>query len=160
MDNLFSLHKGDYVKKKKNTGICTLCEILNKNECYENLLIYKNKYMAISINLYPYNSGHLIIFPKRHICDPRNFNANEQKTINLFTNISLDILEKNYQPSGFNIGYNIGEFSGASIKHLHLHIIPRYINELGVIDIIGGAKIIIEDPAKTCDRLRKAFQNI
>ena len=158
MTNLFSFHKSEYVKKKKEPNICTLCEIIKKNDCYENLLVYHNDNTCISINLYPYNSGHLIIFPKRHICDPRDLNIEEQNSINILTNRCLDILDINYQPSGYNIGYNIGKFSGASINHIHLHIIPRYINELGVVDIIGGAKIIIEDPKVSCKRMRKAFQ--
>jgi len=66
----------------------------------------------------------------------------------------LNIIDEIYNPTGYNIGFNIGEFAGASINHLHLHIIPRFKNELGLIDIIGGAKVIIEDPNETLKKLR------
>jgi hypothetical protein len=62
-----------------------------------------------------------------------------------------------YSPQGYNIGWNIGDASGASISHLHMHVVPRYHRELGFIDIIGGAKIIVEDPEVTRDSLRAAF---
>ena len=69
----------------------------------------------------------------------------------------MDILDKEYMPQGFNIGFNIGEASGASIAHLHRHIVPRYKNELGFIDIVGGAKIYIEDPKETVKKIKKSF---
>jgi ATP adenylyltransferase len=60
-------------------------------------------------------------------------------------------------PSGYNIGYNVGEASGASIEHLHQHVVPRYSRELGFVDITAGAKIIIEDPEVTLQNLKAAF---
>ncbi|MFW6138916.1 MAG: HIT domain-containing protein, partial [Spirochaetota bacterium] len=71
---------------------------------------------------------------------------------------TLDILDRLYSPCGYNIGYNIGSFAGASISHVHMHVIPRYENELGFIDIVGGAKILVEDPTKTMQRLKQAFK--
>ncbi len=71
--------------------------------------------------------------------------------------MALDVLTAEYKPAGFNVGYNVGAAAGASIPHLHLHVVPRYPRELGVIDILSGAKIVIEDPEKTRRRLRAAF---
>jgi ATP adenylyltransferase len=75
----------------------------------------------------------------------------------MLLNHSLTALDKIYQPAGYNIGYNVGEASGASIPHLHQHVVPRYSRELGFVDITAGAKIIIEDPAVTLEKLKKVF---
>jgi len=161
--NLFSIHKLDYIKSfSRNTG-CILCEIL-KNR-YEKsdittLLVTEKKYSAVCINKFPYNSGHLLIFPRRHITDYREYNPQEEQEISMLIKESLNILDRLYTPSGYNIGYNMGQFAGASIAHLHLHLIPRFKNELGFIDIIGGAKIIVEDPEKTMARLKKEFAKL
>lgn len=157
-NNLFTCNKLEYAKGKRPNVDCILCAISDRNCSVVDLTIYETDLSLISINLYPYNTGHIMIFPKRHITDIRQFTEEEEKDVNKLTLISMDILEEVYSPSGFNVGYNIGENAGASIPHLHRHIIPRYINEIGVIDIIGGAKIIVEDPTVTKEKLSPLFK--
>ncbi|HOJ49467.1 MAG TPA: HIT domain-containing protein [Spirochaetota bacterium] len=156
--NLFPINKIPYLKNKKNINHCILCEII-KGSCIEkDLTIYKNALISIMLNLYPYNPGHIMILPNRHIEDIRELNDNEEKNITYYTKKIMDLLEKEYNSQSFNIGYNIGKFSGASISHLHLHIVPRYPNELGFIDIISGSKLIVEDPTLTRDKLREVIK--
>ena len=158
--NLFSTHKLEYFHSKRPNVDCILCEIVRNSDRVNNLTVYKGKNVMISVNKYPYNSGHLLIFPFRHITDIRLLNEEEEREISELLKKSLDVLDDLYSPSGFNFGYNMGDFSGASISHIHMHVIPRYRNELGFIDIIGGAKIIVEDPLITMKRLREAFKRI
>lgn len=155
--NLFSINKLDYAKGKRPKVDCILCAVAGKNNFVDDLTIYQTDLFVVSVNLYPYNTGHIMVFPKRHILDIREYTSEEELEVELLTKGSMDILESVYRPSGFNVGYNIGEHSGASIAHLHRHIIPRYINEIGVIDIIGGAKIIVEDPVVTKEKLIPLF---
>lgn len=159
-NNLFSVNKLKYIKEKSFEKGCILCSIVNGNPDIGQLLVAQGKYSAVCVNKFPYNPGHILLFPKRHITDYRNFNKDEEAEINQILRKSLTILDSLYTPSGYNIGYNMGDFAGASIQHLHMHVIPRYQNELGCIDIIGGAKIIVEDPAKTLKELKKSFQRI
>ena len=70
---------------------------------------------------------------------------------------TLNVLEREYRPDGFNIGYNVGHSSGASIDHLHLQIVPRYPSEVGFFDILSDSRVIVEEPRTTLDRLRAAF---
>jgi len=159
--NLFVPGKWNYIRGKKPRVVdCILCGVLNKDSRVENLLVWEDDVSAVSVNLYPYNAGHLLIFPKRHILYPRQLTEEETMRLNSITKKSLDILDELYQPEGYNIGYNIGEASGASIRHLHLHMVPRYPKELGFVDVIGGTKIIIEDPAQTMEKLKKAFAGL
>jgi ATP adenylyltransferase len=156
-NNLFSINKLQYIKDKKKSDGCILCSIAKKDKDVVNLMVAETRQTVICVNKFPYNSGHLLIFPKRHIIDYRDFHEEEELEIHRFLRTSLDVLDSIYSPSGYNFGYNTGEFSGASIAHLHMHVIPRYRNELGFIDIIGGAKILVEDPTDTMKKLKKAF---
>ncbi len=158
--NLFSLNKLRYIKGERPKVECIFCSIINKDREVQKLLVFEGKHSVISVNKYPYNSGHLLICPKRHIIDCRELTDEEELELQLLLRRSLDVLDSLYSPSGYNIGYNIGEFAGASLPHLHMHVIPRYPNELGFVDIVGGAKIVVEDPAQTMQNLKKAFKNL
>jgi ATP adenylyltransferase len=155
--NLFSLNKMGYIKGNRPKVECIFCSIIKKKDDVVKLLVYEGKHSVISVNKFPYNSGHILICPKRHIIDFREMKDTEVSEINTLLKKSLDILDRLYSPSGYNVGYNIGEFAGASLPHLHMHIIPRYRNELGFVDIVGGAKIVIQDPQETMTLLKKAF---
>jgi ATP adenylyltransferase len=95
----------------------------------------------------------------RHIVDPRDYHPEELLHMQSLLKKTLDVLDKLYSPEGYNIGYNVGEASGASIPHLHQHVVPRYPRELGFVDITAGAKIIIEDPTQTLENLKLAFKD-
>jgi ATP adenylyltransferase len=155
--NLFSLNKMRYIKGDRPKVDCIFCSIIRKEVEVVKLLVCEGERVFISVNKFPYNSGHLLICPKRHIIDYRDLTPQEEEEIHAQLRRSLDILDSLYSPSGYNIGYNVGEFAGASQPHLHMHVIPRYPNELGFIDIAGGAKIVIEDPEQTMKNLRAAF---
>ncbi len=158
---LFVPNKRDYITGlNRPTVTCIICAINNEEPDVKNLTIWKNETVAVCANLYPYNAGHLLLYPLRHITDPRQLNEVEQNQMHQLLCASLERLEAVYHPLGFNIGFNIGEASGASIEHLHQHIVPRYHRELGFVDITAGAKIIIEDPQVTLSKLKEAFAGL
>lgn len=156
-----------YIKNKKGylTGEnrpkvdCILCEVLKNNPDVTNLLVWKNDKIGVSANLYPYTSGHILIFPIRHITETSQFTDEEVQLMHRTQVFAIDVLKELYNPGGFNIGYNIGYCSGASIEHVHQHIVPRYKRELGFVDIISGTKLFIEEPDETMKNLRKAFKD-
>jgi len=157
--NLFVPNKMDYVRGRDRPDVeCILCAIISGDERVEKLEVYQSELFFVSLNLYPYTPGHLMVFPKRHVVDIRELTSYEVEQLHNLQNLCLNVLDKVYSPHGYNIGYNLGSAAGASIQHLHLHIVPRYQRELGFIDIIGGAKIIVEDPIRTQYRLREAFR--
>jgi ATP adenylyltransferase len=155
--NLFSVNKMGYIKGQRPKVNCIFCSIIKGENEVVQLLVFEGTHSVVSVNKFPYNSGHLLICPKRHIVDYRELSMEEEKEMNALLRRGLDVLDSLYSPSGYNIGCNIGEFAGASLPHLHMHVIPRYRNELGFIDIVGGAKIVVEDPHTTMCRLREAF---
>lgn len=157
--NLFSTNKLDYITGKSKPKVkCILCSVALGDNNVKSLEVYRDLNFIISVNLYPFNVGHLLIFPIKHVEHIKELNSNEASELHRLTCEAIDILNEIYTPGGFNVGFNIGPCSGASINHLHLHIVPRYERELGVIDIIGGVKLIVEDPEVTTSKLREAFQ--
>jgi ATP adenylyltransferase len=158
--NIFVPSKGEYVRGKRPKVDCILCAIIQNEPKVINLEVFRSKNFTIAVNLFPYNPGHLIIFPNRHLEKIEKLSFLEVEEIHRLTIISLKILKKLYKPHGFNLGYNLGEGSGASIKHLHLHIVPRYENELSFIDVLSGGKIIVEEPKDTMQKLKREYKKI
>lgn len=156
-DRLFVPSKQEYVKGKRPNVKCILCSVVDKDPKVEKLDIYSSENFVISVNLYPYNPGHLIIFPKKHIENITELKENEILELHKLQVMSINILKENYNAQAFNVGYNIGLNSGASIEHLHMHIVPRYPREVGFIDVIAGTRIIVEDPISTVNKLRDIF---
>ena len=158
-DNLFDKHlnvqgKLDYVKGVKRPKVpCIFCSIINNEEEVVSLTIYQDDIVLVCLNLYPYNPGHLIVLPIRHIEDFRELE--DKEIIHLSNTIKKcqNMLDDLFHPTGYNIGLNIGENSGASIKHLHYHIVPRYRSELGFIDIIGKTKIVVENVSEILKKM-------
>jgi|MTBAKSStandDraft_1061840.scaffolds.fasta_scaffold50470_2 ATP adenylyltransferase len=160
--HLYPPDKGDYIRKRRSGEAhkekCILCAVRDRDPEVAKLDVYRENGFIVTVNLYPYNPGHIMIFPERHITDLRDLTPEEEEAFIRIRNKSMDIIEKLYHCEGFNIGYNIGKASGASIEHLHLHVVPRDRGELGFMDIIGGAKIYIENPVETVQKLKQAFQ--
>jgi ATP adenylyltransferase len=164
-NNLFKKHlqaqdKFDYVTDKTKPKVdCILCSIVKDSKKVKSFKLHQDDIGAISLNLYPYNPGHLMVFPIRHVVDFRDLTNKEILHLSELIKKSQDMLSDLYKPEGFNIGMNIGNFSGASILHLHIHIVPRFKNELGYIDIIGKTRIVVEPVTKVFEKLKKTSQN-
>ncbi len=155
--NILVPSKGEYVKGKRPQVECILCALLSHDERVTDTLIWEGRDFAIALNLYPYNPGHVMIFPRRHIVSIKELTDSEMLRFFRLIVETEEILNKVYNPCGFNVGFNLGPCSGASIPHIHLHVVPRYKNELSFMDVLGGAKVIVEDPIVTRDKLREEF---
>lgn len=157
--NLFVPDKLEYAKGERPPVECILCAVAERNKDVVSLEIARYGGFVVSANLYPYNPGHVLIFPERHIVHPRDLTGAEVAALHDLQIVAMNVLESLYGATAFNSGYNTGPSSGASIEHFHVHVVPRYDRETGFIDIIGGAKIIVEDPLITCKRLKEALVN-
>jgi ATP adenylyltransferase len=149
----FSFDKMSYVRGRKPQG-CILCLIRDRNPELVDLSFVRNEFFIASVNLYPYNPGHLLVYPQRHLEDVRELTPDEERVFSELQRYLLDLLDREYSPRGYNIGFNMGGAAGASIDHLHLHIIPRYTREIGIAELIAGKRALVEDPRRTAERLR------
>ncbi len=156
MAYFFNFDKLTYLKGSKPEG-CILCLVAQGSEEVERLVALDTGSFIVSLNLYPYNPGHLLVFPRRHVVDIRQLSAGERRELDGLVDRCLEALDKTHAPAGYNIGYNMGLVAGASIDHLHLHIIPRYPREIGIAELIAGDRVLVQDPRETLARLREAF---
>jgi len=151
-------NKMSYARGKRPPVDCILCGVVAGHPQVDNLMVYAGDEFFITLNLYPYNPGHVMVVPKRHVEHLRDITGDEARAIHHYQLFAMEVLETVYQPGGFNVGYNVGRSSGASIPHLHLQIVPRYPTELGFFDILGDSRVIVEEPQITRERLSAAFE--
>ena len=109
----------------------------------EALIVHRGKHAYVLLNLFPYNSGHMLVCPYRHIATYDQANADEVAEIGLLTQQAMTVMQKVSKAHGFNIGMNQGEVAGAGIAgHLHQHIVPRWRNDANFFPIIAETKAL------------------
>jgi ATP adenylyltransferase len=147
----------DYIRGEKE-GDCFLCRIFDDSNDRENLLLYRGKTCAIIMNRYPYNSGHLLITPYRHIAELCDLTPEETLEMTTLTARSIEALREAMNTQGFNVGINLGEAAGAGLKdHLHRHIVPRWVGDTNFMPVLGGPRVMPEALNATYDLLVKLF---
>src|SRR5688572_5431180 len=156
-DRLFVPGKLEYSRGSRPDVACILCAVAEGSDAVTRLEVHRTPLWVVSLNKYPYNAGHLFLFPSRHVNHLRDLTEEEVAEVHGMQLRCMEVLDELYQPHGYNIGTNLGDAGGASIEHLHIHVVPRYRRELGFMDLIGGARIVVEDPVLTRTKVREAF---
>jgi ATP adenylyltransferase len=158
MKNLYAPWRYDYILKEKTKG-CILCEKYKANADEKQLIVKRGKLAYILMNLFPYNNGHLMIVPYRHVGELGDLTEGELLEIMKLTQVSEKVLRKVYHPDGFNVGINIGEAAGAGIDdHFHVHIVPRWIGDTNFIAAFAETKVIPENIEDAYKKLKDAFE--
>jgi ATP adenylyltransferase len=154
-EHLFNTRKITYIRGDKPGAGCILCALRDRDPELVNLEVCRSERLIVTVNLYPFNPGHVMIFPSRHILSIGELSDEEALEMHRMASRITGIIQEEYSPSGFNVGYNLGRGSGASIEHLHMHIVPRYENEVGFLDVLAGARVVVVDPVEVMERLRR-----
>lgn len=106
-------------------------------------MVARGEHVFAVLNLYPYNSGHLMICPYRHVADYPDLSVEEVAEVGAFTQRAMSVLRRVSGAQGFNIGMNQGSVSGAGIAaHLHQHVVPRWGGDTNFMPIVGSTKVI------------------
>jgi ATP adenylyltransferase len=126
-----------------------------------DLIVARGETCYIILNLYPYNNGHLMVVPKRHVATLATANEAERLEMMELTRFAEMALTEAYQPHGINIGVNIGRAAGAGVvDHVHVHLLPRWYGDSSFISSIGDTRVIPEDLQQTAARLRPIFHRL
>jgi ATP adenylyltransferase len=144
----------------ESTG-CVFCDRVRLSESHdrESLILLREKYTFVILNLYPYNSAHLMIVPYKHTAD---FIGLEQDALGEMTALAQRMVQAitgEYHPQGFNLGMNLGRVAGAGVAdHLHLHVVPRWAGDTNFMPIVGATKVMPELLETTYDRLKARLE--
>lgn len=164
MDKLYAPWRDCYVQdhvknNKSSTDRCVFCDVfVDDVDQKEKFILHRQDDLAVMLNLYPYNGGHLLIFPKQHSSE--YFELSEQTLSSLMkvSAESMEIVKEVFGCEGLNFGANIGRIAGAGIpQHVHLHVVPRWSGDTGFMPVIAQTKQVSVDLHKIYKQLKPAF---
>ncbi|MBU4200485.1 MAG: HIT domain-containing protein [Verrucomicrobia bacterium] len=142
MERLWAPWRMDYILKSREPG-CFLCEIAQSGEDQKNLVLRRGEVCLLVMNRYPYNNGHLMVAPYRHVDSLEAMDDKERLEMMTLSSLACTALKKAAHPDGFNIGINLGVTAGAGLKdHIHLHIVPRWEGDTNFMPVIAEVKVI------------------
>ncbi len=146
----------EYILKSNQPG-CFLCDILGSKADRENLVLRRGRHCAVLMNRYPYNNGHLMVTPYRHVDGVESMQPEEHLEMLGLAGRACVWLRKVMRPDGFNIGINQGAAAGAGLKeHIHLHIVPRWNGDTNFMPVLAEVKVIPQALGELWERLLSA----
>ncbi len=149
--------KAPSTKKKSKKSIFTLAVEAKDDD--RHYIIWRGKYCFVIMNLYPYNSGHLMIVPYRQTARLDDLSEREISEMMKTVRRAVRALDAEVHPEGFNIGANLGRASGAGVNdHIHFHVVPRWNGDTNFMPVLTETKVISEDMKSTMLKLRAAFR--
>jgi len=153
MNRIWAPWRLEYVRSCDDEG-CFLCRAVGEDRDRENLLLLRGGTCGVIMNRYPYNNGHLLIFPYRHVAGIADLERNERLEMMDLIDQSIEKLKAVASPDGFNVGFNLGKVAGAGLEeHLHAHIVPRWNGDTNFMPVLGDTKVIPQSLMDLYDEL-------
>lgn len=147
----------EYILQSKVAG-CFLCDIVGSDADRENLLLKRGQTCFVVMNRYPYNNGHLMVAPYRHLHSLTELDTAERSEMMELVSLSIQALEATMTPDGMNVGINQGEAAGAGLKdHVHTHIVPRWTGDTNFMPVFGETRVLPQALHETWDLLWPHF---
>lgn len=144
---------------KGSTEECIFCKAVKGGDD-ENYVVLRSKHSIAMLNIFPYNTAHVMIAPLRHVARIEQLSSEE--VLDLFKVLSrvIKAIEKEYNPQGYNIGVNVGRVAGAGVEsHIHVHVVPRWLGDTNFMPVIAGTKVMPEDLRSTYARLKNSISS-
>ena len=142
---------------------CIFCDATSPHPdpTREALVLVRGRVSYVILNLYPYNNGHLMVAPNRHIGSLAAATPDELHEMMRFTRDAEVALTEAYKPQGINAGLNLGRAAGAGIiDHIHMHLVPRWTGDTNFMSVVGNTRVLPEDLGETARRLRPIFERL
>lgn len=161
MERLWTPWRREFIEADNTKrSACFLCDhAADPSHDRQNFVLARGHTVFVLLNLYPYNSGHLMVAPYQHTGDLANLEQPTAAELMAFTQRSVGVLGQAYSPDGFNLGMNLGKAAGAGVPdHLHVHVLPRWSGDTNFMPIVGDTKVLPESLDQTYERLESHFR--
>jgi ATP adenylyltransferase len=159
MDRLWSPWRLAYVTGDAGSSSCVFCDA-QRNE-QSSLIVFHGRTCFVILNLYPYNNGHLMVIPNRHVASLAEATPEELGELIELTRRSEIALREAYAPHGLNMGINLGKPAGAGVlDHVHMHVVPRWNGDTNFMTVVGDTRVLPEELPTSVARLRPIFERL
>jgi ATP adenylyltransferase len=163
MERLWSPWRLAYVTGTESATGCIFCDatLPHPDPAREALVLVRGRLAYVILNLYPYNNGHLMVAPNRHIGSLAAATPEELAEIIRFTRDAEVALTEAYRPQGINVGINLGRPAGAGVvDHVHVHLVPRWTGDTNFMSVVGQVRVLPEELGDSAGRLRPIFERL
>ncbi|MBM3118432.1 MAG: HIT domain-containing protein [Chloroflexi bacterium] len=160
MEQIWAPWRIEYILQAEQGG-CFLCQKPKENNDESNLILYRGESTFIILNSFPYNPGHLMVAPYRHIGHLDELTDAESKEHFDMVKLSIKLLTETMKPAGFNTGMNLGRIAGAGLDdHIHTHIVPRWQGDTNFMPVVANTKVLPEALAATYKKLKGGLHGV
>jgi ATP adenylyltransferase len=160
MEQIWAPWRMEYIRREK-TDECIFCTLPQQDKDRENYILHKGPTCFVIMNIFPYNTGHIMVVPYRHLNCLTLLDNEEIAEKTQLTQKCLTILREQFSPEGFNVGMNIGKAGGAGFdEHIHTHIVPRWNGDTNFMPVLADTKVHPEHLQKTYEKLLSEFQKL
>ena len=160
MERLWAPWRVDYITADQGKG-CIFCTKPAQNRDEENLILKRGDLAFIMLNAFPYNNGHLMVAPYRHVGDISDLTDEEMLDLMRLVRFGKEVLSSAIHPDGFNIGINLGRVAGAGIAdHIHVHVVPRWNGDTNFMPVIADTKVMPQALRATYAQLQEALDHL
>jgi len=154
---MYAPWREDFILGPKEEG-CIFCDPLARKGVRE-FILHRGKRAFVVLNRYPYNSGHLMIVPNRHIAFLEKLTVAERNEMMSLISLASSVLNETLKPEGLNLGMNLGRAGGAGIAgHLHVHIVPRWVGDTNFMPTLFDTRVVSVNLMFVCKKLKAAFR--
>jgi len=157
MKRIWAPWRVEYIRMERPKG-CVLCDKPKESRDVENYILFRGKKNFVMLNAFPYNPGHLMIAPYRHVASPEDLTPEERNEHFAIVARSVKVLKPVFKSDGLNIGINLGRAAGAGIDdHFHTHIVPRWAGDTNFMPVLADTKVVSEGLVDSYRKLAGKF---
>lgn len=159
MDHLWTPWRMAYIRGDKKQEGCVFCALAQQQD--EQQIVARARYVYVTLNLYPYNNGHLMVVPYDHVASTEDLPVEALADLMVTTNRALAALRKLYNVPAFNMGANLGSAAGAGIaEHFHFHVVPRWAGDSNFMTTVSSTRVIPDNLDNIHRELKAVWQEL
>lgn len=157
---LFRPDRWKYIKRSEEEKECVFCKAARVENSFDTLTVFKTDYSMVVLNKYPYNTGHVLVIPRRHEGDFTKLTHAEFEDLHQTLRLAVQAVKEVYESHGINVGLNLDKAAGAGIPdHMHYHVVPRFRGDMNFFPLIAETKVVPEALDETYRKMKEYFQN-